>query len=62
MVIVFTIYYEKTGTDLIQTTQSEVEDNTYVAKPDIIMDYAMVGTTGVHNTRRLCPSYHLSTR
>ncbi len=61
MVIVFTIYYEKTGTDLIQTTQSEVEDNTNVAKPDIIMDYAMVGTTGVLNTSRLCPSYHLAT-
>ncbi len=53
---------KKTGTDLIQTTQSEVQDNTYVAKPDIVMDYAMVGTTGVLNTRRLCPSYHLATR
>ncbi len=53
---------KKSGTNLIQTTQSEVEDNTYVTKPDIIMDYAMVGTTGVLNTRRLCPSYHLATR
>ncbi len=62
MVIVFTIYYEKTGTDSIQITQSEVEDNTYVAKPDIITDYAMVGTTGVLNARRVCPSYNLATR
>ncbi len=62
MVIFLLLIMKKTGTDLIQITQSEVEGNTYVAKPEIIMDYAMVGTTGVLDTRRVCPSYHLATR